>query len=144
MDGSSPKRPGHPALQYLDTLHARMPREDFDVMLRMLRATIAAIGSREAGTIHYDLCEADEARVTPALRDEVATVVMIALTGRMDQNFVHRDAGDDSTQIRAMVDRATAEDPDRIDELRRVVDEREELERELRGIARASGLEEDI
>lgn len=142
MDNEPQPEGAHPVLLYVDTLRARMSAEEFGLLMRMIRPTLAAISAHETGTIDIDLGE-DDAKVTPALRDEVATVITIALTGRMDQQFVQVDVDDAGHPVRAMVDAETADDPAKLQELREWARSRRAEDSELRGIAEASGMDDD-
>ncbi|MET9648341.1 hypothetical protein AB0K71_05345 [Streptomyces syringium] len=76
------------------------------------------------------------------MHQEFTTVLTILATGRMDHHRVEVTA-DDGSQLSAMVDPATADDPARLEEiggfLQRWHLEKRAVEEQLDGIARASG-----
>ncbi|MFD7920902.1 hypothetical protein ACFV3R_16960 [Streptomyces sp. NPDC059740] len=142
-----PQEPGlpdtHPVLLYLDALRARMADADFELLMRMVDPIMAAIREQRVGNIDIDLGE-DEGRVTPQMREEVSTLVTIAITGRMDHEFVEVDTDGEGHPVRVMVDSDTARDPERLAELREWARDRQQQDDELRGIAEVSDMRDEL
>lgn len=83
---------------------------------------------------------------TPEVQREYATVLAILLTGRMDHQLVEMP-GPDGRPGFAVVGASAANDPARLQEIRESLHcwagERQAVDEELDGIARASGLSTD-
>ncbi|WP_346172762.1 hypothetical protein [Streptomyces cuspidosporus] len=127
---------------YMETLKARMDPEQYDVLARAVHETAHLIAEGREGVFGSD---DDRSTFTPEVQREFATVLAILLTGRMDHRVVEIPGPDGSPGF-AIVEASAAEDPAELQEIRenlhRWVTERQAVDTELDGIARASGLEE--
>ncbi|MEV4868567.1 hypothetical protein [Streptomyces syringium] len=136
-DHSEPELEPHAHLAlYLETLRARLPEEQFGALAEAVREAAALLAEGREGIV-----DAGE-ELHPDLHQEFTTVLTILATGRMDHRRVEMTA-DDGSQLSAMVDPATADDPARLEEIRGFLQrwhlEKRAVEEQLDGIARASG-----
>ncbi|MFD5474448.1 hypothetical protein [Streptomyces sp. NPDC127105] len=126
---------------YMETLKARMDPDQYDVLAKAVHETAHLIAEgHQAGPV------GDLSEFTPEVQREYATVLAILLTGRMDHRLVEMPGPDGSPGF-AIVEASAADDPVRLQEVRenhhRWATERQAVNNELDGIARASGLSVD-
>ncbi|MCT6782263.1 hypothetical protein LXH09_37205 [Streptomyces sp. CS7] len=124
---------------YMETLRARMDAEQFAALAGAVHQAAHLLAQGREGSIGSD---EDSSLFTPEMHRELATVLAILVSGEMEHaivelpgdggSFAVMDADADETAVQEMrehVERLTAE--------------REALDSELGGIARASGLDAD-
>ncbi|PWI05889.1 hypothetical protein DIZ27_36850 [Streptomyces sp. NWU339] len=145
MNDANDFDPGHCRIDsvslYMETLKARMAPEQYDVLAQAVHETAHLIAEgHQAGPV------GDLSAFTPEVQREYATVLAILLTGRMDHRLVEMPGPDGSPGF-AIVEASTADAPVRLQEIREHhhhwATERQAVDNELDGIARASGLSND-
>ncbi|GGQ26999.1 hypothetical protein GCM10010266_57810 [Streptomyces griseomycini] len=145
MDDANDSDPEHGGIDnvslYMEILRARMDPGQYDVLARAVRETAHLIAEgHQAGPV------GERSAFTPEMRREYATVLAILLTGRMDHQVVEMP-GPDGRPGFAIVEASAAKDPARLRGIResfhRWAGERQAVDEELDGIARASGLSSD-
>jgi len=142
---SEPELPpdGRPVDVYLDLLRIRMPSEDYELLLSVVRPVLRAIDEQQLPALDFALEDSQQDGLPQEIRDEAALVIATAVTGRMDNKVIELHV-DDSSPIRVVTDADTASDPVRLGEIADYIRERRQLDDELRGIAEVSGLPTDL
>ena len=142
---AEPEEPLDPATRlrlHLEALRARMDPGRFEAFARLAAGTAQAMD--EAAARHsesvVDLPDTDEQQLDPDLVGELLTVIAI-LNGKDEHTEVVRVG-----QGWALIEKDAAADPEKLAEARawieRRIEESARDDEELRGIARASGLDE--
>jgi hypothetical protein len=142
---SEPHLPdGEPVELYLDLLRLRLSPEEYDLLLRLVRPALRALGEDvDLADLGPDGDCSDEGPVPQEIRDEAALVIAAAVTGRLDNVLIELDY-EDTGPIRVVTDAASAADPDRRREIADSLLRRRREDEELRGIAEASDLPTDF
>ncbi|NYV74240.1 MULTISPECIES: hypothetical protein [Streptomyces] len=142
---SEPHLPdGEPVELYLDLLRLRLSPEEYDLLLRLVRPALRALGEDvDLADLGPDGDCPDEGPVPQEIRDEAALVIAAAVTGRLDNVLIELDY-EDTGPIRVVTDAASAADPDRRREIADSLLRRRREDEELRGIAEVSDLPTDF
>ncbi|MDH6228607.1 MULTISPECIES: hypothetical protein [Streptomyces] len=142
---SEPHLPdGEPVELYLDLLRLRLNPEEYDLLLRLVRPALRALGEDvDLADLGPDGDRPDEGPVPQEIRDEAALVIAAAVTGRLDNVLIELDY-EDTGPIRVVTDAASAADPDRRREIADSLLRRRREDEELRGIAEVSDLPTDF
>ncbi|MFD5319782.1 hypothetical protein [Streptomyces sp. NPDC127098] len=135
---------------YVEALRARMPASQFILLMRAFNAWLTGGG----GMMRLHLESDEQELFTPEVQGEMLT--LMGLVGalspghedRADHVVVELGDGEHVKGARSLVPREVADDPERLAEMRRRLDEGERLRREQRdsdslevdAIARASGM----
>ncbi|MFF2385692.1 hypothetical protein [Streptomyces sp. NPDC058108] len=129
---------GAKAALYMETLQARMDPAQYEALSQAVHEAIQFLMQGREGIIGSE----GDAPFTPELNRELATVVNILLTGKMDQQIVDVPASDGRSTGLIFMDPDEADDPAKVQEVRDFLDkwsaEREAVNLELDGIERAS------
>ncbi|MEU9064921.1 hypothetical protein AB0D13_40360 [Streptomyces sp. NPDC048430] len=122
---------------YMETLQARMDSDQYGALAQALHEAFHLLAEGREGS-------EDDSTFTPEMNREFATVLTILLTGKMDQQIVEVPGSDGHSGF-VLMDPEEADDPAKVQEVRDYVDqwttEREAMDIELDGIARASNPE---
>ncbi|MET8573203.1 hypothetical protein [Streptomyces sp. NPDC005012] len=142
---SEPHLPdGEPVELYLDLLRLRLSPEEYDLLLRLVRPALRALGEDlDLADMEPDGDCVDAGPVPQEIRDEAALVIAAAVTGRLDNVLIELDY-EDTGPIRVVTDAASAADPDRRREIADSLLRRRREDEELRGIAEVSDLPTDF
>lgn len=108
----------HLVALYLETLQVRMDPAEYTVLTEALRGFQHVMETGGEGGFDID----DEEAFTPEVRKELMTVLAILGTGRMDQRVVELP-GTGGARGWVVVDAAVADDPERLAELGRRLQE---------------------
>ncbi|WP_327425375.1 hypothetical protein OG963_00370 [Streptomyces sp. NBC_01707] len=127
---------------YLESVKARMPAEEFETLHQAVREMARLLADGREGFWEAGNRE----NFTDTIQKEFLTVMAIVTTGRMDHQVVDMP-GPDGSPGYAVVTPELANDPDELAKLREKITnwatERETINTELDGIARASGTDTD-
>ncbi|MET8538908.1 hypothetical protein ABZV67_46655 [Streptomyces sp. NPDC005065] len=127
---------------YLESVKARMPPEQFETLRQAVHEMAHLIADGHEGFLEAG----DRKDFTDDVQKELLTVMAIVTTGRMDHQVVDMP-GPDGSPGYAVVTPELANAPKRLAELRDKIHhhttEREAIDTELDGIARASGIDTD-
>jgi hypothetical protein len=134
---------GEPVDLYLDLLRMRMTPEEFDLLLRLVRPALRAIGEECLDLDGLGMDEEPAESVPQEVRDEAALVIAAAVTGRLDNVLIEIEL-DGTGPVRVVTDAVSASDPERRREIAESLRRRHQEDEELRGIAEASGLPTDF
>ncbi|MEU3550614.1 MULTISPECIES: hypothetical protein [Streptomyces] len=122
---------------YMETLQARMDPAQYEALAQTVHETFRLLLEGREGIISGK----DSHSFTPEMNREFATVVSMMLTGKMDQQVIEVP-GTNGNYGFILMDPEEADDPARVQEVRDFIDqwtaERQAIDRELDGIARAS------
>jgi len=123
---------------YLEALKARMDPKQYERLARLVHESAHLLAEGQEG-IFDD--EDEQAELTPEMQRELATILAMMITGSTDHRVVEMPGPDGSTGF-AIVEASAADDPKKLREIReslhRWAAEREAIDAELDGIARAS------
>ncbi len=142
-DSEIPYGDGRPVDVYLDLLRLQMDAEDYSRLLRAVAPVLKAIEEERLFSVDLTLDPGSDDELPQEVRDEAALVIATAVTGRLDNELVEIDI-DEADPVRIVTDANTAADPVRLGEIADYFKERHRDNRELRGIAEASGLPTDF
>ncbi len=130
---------------YVETLRARMPPNQFILLMRAFHAWLTG-----GGMTRLHLEPAEQELFTPELQGEILTLMGLVRSlspadeGRDDEVVVTFGDGEHVRDARTLVPADVAGDPGRLAEMRQRLEDREEQRahdtEEVRAIARASGL----
>ncbi|MBC2905648.1 hypothetical protein [Streptomyces cupreus] len=134
---------GRPVDIYLGLLRARMDTEDYLRLLDVVEPVLRAIDERRLPPAEFALDDDGADQLPQEIRDQAALVIATAVTGRLDNEVVEIDLGDNGS-VRVVTDSTTASDPARLNEIAVYIRGRRHDDEELRGIAEASGLPTDF
>ncbi|MET4644494.1 hypothetical protein ABID95_004243 [Streptomyces atratus] len=127
---------------YLESVEARMPAEEFETLDQAVHEMAHLIADGREGFLDAG----DRENFTDNIQKEFLTVMAIVMTGRMDHQVVDLP-GPDGSPGYAVVTPELANDPKGLAELRDRIHhhatDREAIDTELDGIARASGIDTD-
>ncbi|MFD8251314.1 hypothetical protein [Streptomyces werraensis] len=122
---------------YMETLQARMDPAQYEALAQAVHEAFCLLAQGREGIISGE----DGLSFTPEMHREFATVVTMMLTGKMDQQVVEL-SGPDGHSGFVLMDPEKANDPAKVQEVRDFINrwtaEREAMDIELDGIARAS------
>ncbi|MFC5720949.1 hypothetical protein ACFP1Z_12300 [Streptomyces gamaensis] len=134
---------------YLHTLRARMPQEQYELLMEVIR-TWAEVGG---GTVRLRLDGREKELFTPELRQELLN--LMGLIGAMQPGHEDRadhvvaqlGDGEHAKGVMSLVPPDVAADPERLRAMRDKIDaeqaRRRRDEQAVEGIARASGMSEE-
>lgn len=127
---------------YLESVKARMPAEEFETLQQAVHEMAHLLADGREGILDAG----DRENFTDDVQKEFLTVTAIVMTGRMDHQVVDMPSPDGSPGY-AIVTQELANDPEELAKLREKLHhnatERETINTELDGIARASGIDTD-
>ncbi|MFD6877012.1 MULTISPECIES: hypothetical protein [unclassified Streptomyces] len=134
---------------YVETLRARMPQEQFDLLMEVIREYVKAGGGR----FRLDLEPEERALFTEEVQQELLN--LLGLLGAMepgpedraDHVVARLGDGEHAKAAMSLVPPDVADDPDKLRALRDKLDgqqhQRKQDEQAVEGIARASGMSRD-
>jgi hypothetical protein len=127
---------------YLESVKARMPAEEFETLHQAVHEMVHLLTDGREGILET----VDRENFTDNIQKEFLTVMAIVMTGRMDHQVVDMPGRDGSPGY-AVVTQELANDPEELAKVREKLHdwatEREAIDTELDGIARASGIDTD-
>ncbi|MEV5864829.1 hypothetical protein AB0L83_34700 [Streptomyces sp. NPDC052071] len=141
-DTPNPLGNGQKATLYMETLRARMDPAQYESLAHRLRKAFHLLAQGRDGTITSD----DDLVFTPEMNREFTVVLNILLTGKMDQQIVEVDGNNGESGF-VLMDPEDANNPAKVQEVRDFMiqwrTDRERMDAELDGIARASSMHTD-